>query len=265
MRCEEMIKVLEELAAQSMACSWDNPGLLVGWKEKEVRKVYLALDATDQVIGDAVREGADLLLTHHPLLFKPLKRIDGGDFIGRRVIKLIQNGICCYAMHTNYDSAPGCMADLAAAKIGLEDGHILETCGEKDGVPYGIGRVGTLTGAPTLRELAERVKEAFHLPFVTVYGDLGSEQKIQVCAVSPGSGGSMIGAALKWKADVLVTGDIGHHDGIDSVARQMAVIDAGHYGLEHIFMEHVEGYLKEKVGEQVQIVKAPVVFPAAVL
>lgn len=265
MRCEEMIQVLEELAARSMACSWDNPGLLVGWKEKEVKKVYLALDATDQVIEDAVREGADLLLTHHPMIFRPLKRIDGGDFIGRRVIRLIQNGICCYAMHTNYDSAPGCMADLAASKIGLTDSRILETEGEKDGVPYGIGKVGILTAAPTLRELAERVKAVFGLPFVTVYGDLGSERKLRVCAVSPGSGGSMIGAALRWEADVLVTGDIGHHDGIDSVARQMAVIDAGHYGLEHIFMEHMESYLKSRLGEQVQVVRAPVVFPATVL
>ena len=265
MRCEEMIQVLEELAAQSMACSWDNPGLLVGWREKEIKKVYVALDATDQAIEDAVREGADLLLTHHPMIFKPLKKIDDGDFIGRRVIRLIQKGICCYAMHTNFDSAPGCMADLAAGRLGLTHCQILAPEGAKDGAAYGIGRVGTLPGPLTLRQLAQRVKEVFGLPFVTVYGDLGDDRPLLSCAVSPGSGGSMIQAALGWKADVLVTGDIGHHDGIDSVARQMAVIDAGHYGLEHIFVDYMERYLKERLGDQVQVVKAPVVFPAAVL
>lgn len=266
MRCDKIIEELECLAPEFLACSWDNSGLLVGRHDKEVRTIYLALDATDQVIEDAVRNHADMLLTHHPMIFKAVKKINNEDFIGSRIIKLIQNDISYYAMHTNFDGAPGCMADLAAGRIGMTDeSQILEPEGEWDGVKYGIGKVGALSEAMTLRQLAEKVKEAFGLPFVTVYGDLNAEEPIRICAVSPGSGKSMIEPALQSGADVLVTGDIGHHEGIDSTARQMAVIDAGHYGLEHIFIDFMEQYLRRALGEQVQIVKAPVSFPAAVV
>lgn len=266
MRCDEIIVELEGLAPEFLACSWDNPGLLVGRRDKEVKRIYLALDATDEVIEDAVQSRADMLLTHHPMIFKAVKKINNEDFIGRRIIKLIQNDISYYAMHTNFDSAPGCMADLAAERIGLsKESQVLEPEGDWDGIQYGIGKVGRLAESMTLRQLAKKVKTAFQLPFVTVYGDLGSEEPVRICAVSPGSGGSMIEAALRSGADVLVTGDIGHHEGIDSVARQMAVIDAGHYGLEHIFMDFMEQYLNKQLGEQVQIIKAPMAFPAAVL
>ncbi len=242
---------------------WDNPGLLAGRQDKEVSRIYLALDATDWVVEDAIRQGAELLLTHHPLIFKPLKRINDGDFIGRRLLSLVEHGIACYAMHTNFDSAPNCMADLAADRLGLRDQAVLEVSGEKDGIPYGIGRTGALAEAMTLGELAGQVKKAFGLPFVTVYGDL--EGRVRRCAISPGSGGSMIAPAVRQGMEVLVTGDIGHHEGIDSVASRMAVIDAGHYGLEHIFMDFMESYLKKTLDPEVAIIKAPPAFPAAVL
>ena len=130
---------------------------------------------------------------------------------------------------------------------------------------YGIGKAGKLSAPLTLGQLAKLVKERFGLPFVTVYGDLEAEALLTDCALSPGSGGSMIEAALGQKAQVLITGDIGHHQGIDSLARGMAVIDAGHYGLEHIFMDFMESYLKEKLGDAVAVRKAPVIFPAAVV
>ena len=137
--------------------------------------------------------------------------------------------------------------------------------GEQNGEVYGIGKAGKLPKAVTLKELAMQVKEAFHLPFVTVYGDLESKDVLKTCAVSPGAGGSMIVPALNQKADVLITGDIGHHQGIDSVSRHMAIIDAGHYGLEHIFMDFMETYLNEKLEGQVRIVKAALQFPATVI
>ena len=125
-----------------MACSWDNPGLLAGRFEKEVKKIYLALDATEQVILAAAAAGADMLITHHPLIFKAVKKVNDGDFIGRRLVALLQADISYYAMHTNFDSAPGCMADMAAEKMGLTDTHVLEPEGEIDGVVYGIGKIG---------------------------------------------------------------------------------------------------------------------------
>ena len=93
MKCSEIIEGLQRLAPESCACDWDNPGLLAGRSDKEVKKIYIALDATDQVVEDAVQWGADMLLTHHPLIFKAIKKVNDGNFITRRLVKLIQADI----------------------------------------------------------------------------------------------------------------------------------------------------------------------------
>ena len=262
MKCREIIEYLNCLAPERMACNWDNPGLLAGRFEKEVKKIYLALDATDQVVSAAVAAGADMLITHHPLIFKAVKKVNDGDFIGRRLVALLQADISYYAMHTNFDSAPGCMADIAAEKMGLTDTCVLEPEGEMDGIVYGIGKIGNLESEVSLRELVELVKERFGLETVMVYGE-GDKSYLR-CAISPGSGGSMVDIAIKEGAQVLITGDIGHHEGIDSVARGMTVIDAGHYGLEHGFVEFMQGYLHRTFGGEVEVMKEEKRFPGVV-
>lgn len=263
MRCSEIIGRLEELAPGKCACPWDNPGLLAGRAEKEVDKVLVALDATDEVVEMAVKERCGLLLTHHPLIFEPLKKVNDQDFIGRRIVKMIQADISYFAMHTNFDSAPGCMADLAADVLGIKREGPLEVMGEwpQTGKPYGIGAWGELENPMSLKELALMVKERFGLPFVNVYGAHEETKGIHRAAVCPGSGKGMSRAAIDVGAQVLITGDIGHHDGIDAVAQSLAVIDAGHYGLEHIFIDFMENYLREQVSSGLMIIKAPVSFP----
>lgn len=265
MKCDEIIKRLETLAPVSYACEWDNPGLLAGRRNREVKRIFLALDATDEVVEEAVNQRADLLITHHPLIFRAMKKINDDDFIGRRVLKLIQNDISYYAMHTNFDVAPGCMADLAAERLKLTGCSPLEPVVEVEGEVYGIGKTGYLPKPMTLTELGAYVKKAFNLPFVTAYGLEELKEPVQFAAVSPGAGGSMVKQGVKAGAGVLITGDIGHHDGIDAVACGMAVIDAGHYGLEYVFMDFMEGYLKKEFGEAVEVRKMAVAHPEAVL
>lgn len=266
MRCSEIINILEELAPHRMACEWDNPGLLAGRKEKEVKKLLLCVDADDEAVALAVRQGADMIVSHHPLIFRSIKRVTDEDFIGRRLVEMIQSDLSCFAMHTNFDSAPGCMADLAAERIGICGGEPLEAMGEENGVLYGIGKTGSLKTPVTGMELARRVKETFGLPFVTVYGEgLWEKELVVRAAVCPGSGDSTIQAALEKGAQALITGDIGHHAGIDAAAQGLMIIDAGHYGLEHIFMDYMEGYLRQRLGDQIQILKMPLHFPAAVV
>ena len=132
MKCSEIIEKLQQLAPESCACDWDNPGLLAGRSDKEVRRIYIALDATDAVVEDAIQWGADMLITHHPLIFKAIKKVNDGDFITRRLVKLIQADISYYAMHTNFDAAPGCMADLAAERLGLSECEPLDYMGEME-------------------------------------------------------------------------------------------------------------------------------------
>jgi dinuclear metal center YbgI/SA1388 family protein len=261
MRCDELIQKLERLAPVSCACDWDNVGLLAGRSDKEINKVYLALDATDEVVEDAISWGADMLITHHPLIFKPLKKINDTNFIGRRILNLLRNNISYYAMHTNFDAAPGCMADTAANKLELTQIKVLQPEGEIDGISYGIGKTGYLKQKMTMRELAELVKERFDLPFLTIYGENAPGATVQFVAISPGSGESLIKYALDSGVDVLITGDIGHHSGIDAAANHLAVIDAGHYGLEYLFLDFMESYLKREAKEVLFIRKAEVAFP----
>ena len=116
MKCSEIMEILEELAPKELACEWDNPGLLAGRGDKEVKTILVAVDATDAVLDQAEEAGADMLLTHHPLIFKPVKSVTDRDFIGRRLLRLIQADCPYYAMHTNFDAAPGCMAALAGGE-----------------------------------------------------------------------------------------------------------------------------------------------------
>ncbi len=253
MRCEEVICKLEELSPLSYAESWDNPGLLAGRTDKEIKKIYIALDATTATIEEAIVCKADMLLTHHPLIFKGIRKVNSEDFIGRRILTMLQADMCYYAMHTNFDVMG--MADAAADRLSLEERSVLEVTYEKDAVTEGIGRIGKMAKTTTLDECAGLVKQVFGIENVKVFGK--SDMQITTAAISPGSGKSMIGAALAKKADVLITGDIDHHDGIDALERGMAVIDAGHFGLEQIFVPYMEDYIKKHMEGIVVSVQQP--------
>lgn len=245
MLCREIIDVIETTYPKSAALSWDNVGLLVGRMEKEVKKIYVALDVTEEIIEAAIKEQADMIIMHHPLIFSPLKRITDDQFVGKRVVDLLQHDISCYAMHTNYDVLG--MAELSGRKIGLKQETPLEVTMPEE--QEGIGRIGFFEEEMTLKECCELVKEKFQLPDVKVFGDL--EMKIAHAAISPGSGKSMIDIAIQKGAQVLITGDIGHHEGIDALARGLAIIDAGHYGLEHIFIENMADFLEQQLSDVV--------------
>lgn len=269
MKCSDIIKILQETAPEGCACDWDNPGLLAGRSDKEVKKIYIALDATDEVVEAAIRERADLLLTHHPLIFRPIKKVNDQNFITRRLVRLIQADISLYAMHTNFDAAPEGMAALAADRLDMKEISPLEVMGEmeKDGIfrSYGIGAVGSFNRSMTVGSLAEEVKKAFGLPFALVYGPEQMEKEVKTAALCPGSGASVIEEAISAGADVLITGDIGHHPGIDAAARGLAVIDAGHYGMEHIFIHHMAEVLAEKLKGEAELVLAAPAWPAVLV
>ena len=260
MECKKVIELLEKQSPKSYACDWDNVGLLVGREDKEIQKIYIALDATDEEIEEAIANGADMLLTHHPMIFKGMKRVTQEDFIGRRIIRLIQNDMVYYAMHTNFDVMG--MADLAADYLGISDTRVLEITSVSETGEEGIGRYGSLKKEMTVRECCEEVKQAFSLENVKVFGDL--ERKVKTAAISPGSGKSVISNALQAGVDVLITGDIDHHEGIDAGAQNMTVIDAGHYGVEHIFIPYMEQYLKREAKE-LEIAVQPLTFPFQII
>lgn len=260
MLCKDLINVLEATYPKTAALDFDNVGLLVGKAQKEVNTVYLALDATDKVIEDAKKAGADMLITHHPLIFSALKRVTDEDFISRRILKLIQYDISYYAMHTNYDVLG--MAELSGDILKLSDTEVLDITSGTMEQPEGIGRIGNLTEPMTLEACCRYVKNKLKLGSVKVFGDMDSN--VRRLAVSPGSGKTAVKPAIEKKADVLVTGDIGHHEGLDAVEQGLAVIDAGHYGTEYIFIEDIMNFLHGKL-PCLNVVAAPIIHPFQVL
>ena len=245
MRGTELVRQLEILAPSDFAEDWDNVGLLAGRSAKEIRKVYLALDATDEVIEDAIEAEADMLITHHPLIFKGLKRVTSEDFIGRRILRILQSDLCYYAMHTNFDVMG--MADAAADELNLQNRQVLAVTYEDELSKEGIGRYGRLPGRMTLKECAAYVKKTFRLPAVRVYGE--TEEEVEVAAISPGSAKMAVPYALQAGVDVLISGDIDHHMGIDLVAQGINVIDAGHYGLEKLFVPYMREFFARNLPE----------------
>lgn len=179
------------------------------------------------------------------------------------------NRINCYAMHTNFDSAPGCMGDLVADQLGVQERKPLEPLGQLQqktafgeiGQPYGIGTIGVLPKPLTVKELAGQVKERFDLSYVTLFGEEAVSGPIRNIAICPGSGGSEIEEAIQSGAQLLLTGDISHHEGIDASARGLAIMDAGHYGLEHIFIGFMQEYLQKKLGDEVMVITMPIHSP----
>lgn len=259
MICKEIMEMIEEACPRKYALDWDNVGLLAGRDDKEVKCIYIALDATDEVVDAAIREQADLLITHHPLIFSGIKKINSQDFVGRRLLRLIGNDMSYYAMHTNYDVCR--MGRLAGEKMAFINPCVLEpTCGGDE--EKGIGEIADLPSEMTLEEFSQAVKGAFRLEHVKVFGGLG--KKVSRVAICPGSGKSVIRTAADKGADVLVTGDIGHHEGIDCVAQGLAVIDAGHYGVEHIFIGDIKEFLLRRI-DGIRIITEPVSNPFRIL
>lgn len=246
MKLKELIEQLERLSPPPFACSWDNIGLLVGRKEQEVKKVLLTLDVTKDVVKEAINQRVDLIISHHPMLFSAFKQVNDSTILGDKILDLIENHISCYSMHTNFDVKGG-MAELAEQRLQLTNTIPLEVISEENGIAEGIGRIGKLPYSMTLKECGEYVKKQFDLKQIARFGE--EDKRVEIVAICPGSGKGMWQLAMKNGADVLITGDIGHHEGLDGLEAGFAFLDGGHHGLEKVFMPFMAKYLKENASQ----------------
>ena len=160
MLLKEVIAELEALSPPDFAEKWDNSGLMCGREKKEINKILLAVDATDEVVEEAILSEADLLLTHHPLIFPTISSVTEKDIVGRRLLKLIQADICCYAMHTNFDVIG--MADEAADKLNLLDRKVLDVLPRDIDAVFlpinGVGNNMNKADAARFAEIADRYR-----------------------------------------------------------------------------------------------------------
>ncbi len=241
MKVKEIAKIIESHAPLSLAYAWDNPGLLVGSGEHEVKRAYITLDVNLFTVREAVEQKADIIISHHPIFFDPIKKIDYSTPDGEMIRLLVQNDIAVYAAHTNLDTAPDGINTVLADLLGIKDTEIIEHHTEHQDA--GLGRVGTLENTVTLSQFAERVKAALNTPHVRVSGDLN--HVITCAAVGSGSCADIIPQARQMGAEAIVTGDMKYHSAIDSVLSGIAVIDAGHYPTEVMAIKIFEDFLKD--------------------
>ena len=224
MKVKDIVAVIEEFAPLSIQEGWDNSGLCVGSPEDEVTSALFALDCTEQLVDEAVACGADMIITHHPLIFSGLKKISPEDQVGAAVIKAIKNGIAIYAAHTNADKVIAGVSGAMAAKLGLCDVRILD----EDGEGTGLGVVGDLSQPLTADEAVALVKEKFGLKMLKA--SRPSDGLISRVAMCGGSGGSLIGAARRSGAQLYISGDISYHNFF--TPEGFMIMDIGHYESE---------------------------------
>ena len=226
----DVLNFLDTLAPRSMKMEWDNVGLLCGSKNAPVTKILVALDPFDAVCEEAAALGAELIVTHHGLIFQPLKAVTDETVIGRRILSLCRNGISAINAHTNLDCAPGGVNDKLAAALGLQGIQVIDPMGtDAEGQEWGLLRKGTVEEQPMPRFLAT-VKSALGCEGLR-YVDSG--KPVRNVAVGGGACASELMDAYRAGCDTFVTSDVKYNQFWDAQDLGMNLIDAGHFYTEN--------------------------------
>lgn len=230
MNVQQILDFLETLAPVSMKYDWDNVGLLCGSAGQEVHKILVALDPFEGVCREAAEKGADLIVTHHPLIFHPCKAVTDGDDVGRSILFLARNGISAINAHTNLDCAPGGVNDVLAETLGLRDIRVLEPMGEDgQGRPWGLLRAGDVD-QQSLEAFLAQVKARLQAQGLR-YVDGG--KPVQTVAVGGGACADELLTVLRAGCDTFVTADVRYNEFYDAKAAGVNLIDAGHFATEN--------------------------------
>lgn len=231
MNVKELYKYLSEQIPASLSCSWDNDGLMCAPDSNApVSKVLITLDITREVTEKAIREGYDLVISHHPLIFKGVKSLTDDAYVSAKLIDLVRAGVSAMSFHTRLDAVEGGVNDILAKKLGIIDA-----------IPFGIdptpiGRIGVLEKTMELSDFAALVKRALGAPCVS-YADAG--KKVEKVAVLGGSGSDYIAAAIFAGADTYVSGELGYHHLTDAPDGEINLIEAGHFYTEFPVCERI--------------------------
>jgi len=239
----ELLTFFESIAPAALAEDYDNVGLLVEGVTDEISTIVLALDADAQTVENAGKLGAELIVTHHPVMFRPINRLTEADSGQRTLRRLLQKGIGLFAMHTNFDSAEGGLCDIFLDSFG----EFAERCAF-DGTPAGIGRIGRLKTPCPLSDLLEKGKNLYAREGTLRY--VGDDMaQIETVAVCNGGGGDLIYDACKLGADVYISGDFKHHHARFAYENKMNMIQIDHYDAEIAFCTNMQKRLQDAFGD----------------
>lgn len=241
MKVSVVAAAIEEFAPLALQESYDNSGLIVGRADDEVHCALLAVDVTEEVIAEAVREGCDMIITHHPIVFHAMKRFNSASQTERCVEEAIRRGIVLYAAHTNLDSTPQGMSWRVGQMLGLEQMRVMQAS-TADGAGFGV--VGELPQVVPSEEFMRRVMERFGVKTLR-HGDIVKPEVGRV-AICTGSGGSLIDEARRSGADIYLTADLRYND---FMRHENAIIlaDMGHFESEYCAIQILFDILSKKI------------------
>lgn len=229
---------IDRLAPFWLTMDFDNTGILVGDRNREIACALLALDCTPAVVEQAKQLGAQLIVTHHPVIFHPLKRVNE-DAV---VYQLIRSDIAVISAHTNLDIAQGGVNDALASAIGLRDCRGLELLNEQTGA--WLGRIGTLPEPLSPEAFAAHVKSCLNAASVKF---AATPRAIRTVALCSGSGADCLDAAISAGADALLTSEVKQHEYLAATAAGISIFDAGHFDTEDIVIEPLRDYLAKEI------------------
>ena len=249
----EFFNLVSTMAPPEIACSWDNSGFQVGDEQTTVNRVLCALEVTPAVVREAQERKAQLILVHHPLIFRPLSAITASSPIGRLVMEMIRSELCLVVAHTNLDKSPYGTNRAVAELLDLNNLDFLEPENASGGEPrFGLGYTGELRKAVSFANFAEGVKKALKTDHLRVSGP--ADGVVRRVAVMTGAGGDAARNLRPEQADVLVTGEINHHAALEAGFNGLSVICAGHFSTEIVGME----YFMTRLQNNDEIIKAGV-------
>ncbi len=242
MKAKDIARIIEEFAPLKYQASYDNSGFTVGNPEREVEGVMLAVDVTEEVVAEAIEAGVNMIITHHPIIFTPIKRLMSQSYVERCVEAAIKNDIILYAAHTNLDSTPEGMSWRVGEILGLKNMQVLSSSSQDEGVGYGV--VGELESSVDMEEYIKYVGKRLNCRALR-YSDLSSSECRRV-AVCTGSGGSLMGSVSGLGVDLYVTSDLKYNDFM-TPSGEYTVVDVGHYESEYCVIEILFDILSKKM------------------
>ena len=243
-KVQDIIEAMESLAPSFLKEDFDKVGLMIGDREKEVKKVLLALDCTLKVVEEAKENNVDLIITHHPLIFRKPSSITTDTLQGKKIIELIKNDISLYSSHTNLDSAENGLNKTITTLLGYEDSELLEV--NRNDSKAGLGRLIKLEESRSLIELVEKVKATLKIDNLRI---VKGRDRINKIAIINGSGQDFISKAISRGADCIITGDTTYHFASDYKEMGINIIDVGHFASEQIVFFNVMNNIIEKFND----------------
>lgn len=239
MRTDEIIKILENKFPKNNAEDWDNVGLIVGHNKKNVKKIQFSLDVTEKSIEQAIKHNIDMIISHHPMIFKSIKQVNDLSLVGNKILELAKHGINVYTLHTNLDASSNGLNDYILKRLDVKNSKIIDAT--DDGV--GIGRYFNLNEEITISNYIDILKNSLKIDKVRFVGE-NIEKKIKKVAIINGSAMSYWKKVKHLNIDLFITGDISYHDALDAKEEGLSLVDFGHYESESFFYEIIKEELK---------------------